>query len=67
MKLRGWLFEPTGFHVRGPQHEADDGSFGPIIGIQKVSSDREALDLMNDTSYGLQPLFIVAMGTGLEV
>ena len=28
-------------------------SFGPIIGIQKVSSDAEALALMNDTRYGL--------------
>jgi acyl-CoA reductase-like NAD-dependent aldehyde dehydrogenase len=28
-------------------------SFGPIIGIQKVASDDEAVDLMNDTRYGL--------------
>ena len=28
-------------------------SFGPIIGIQKVASDDEALALMNDTRYGL--------------
>jgi acyl-CoA reductase-like NAD-dependent aldehyde dehydrogenase len=28
-------------------------SFGPIIGIQKVSSDDEAVALMNDTRYGL--------------
>ena len=28
-------------------------SFGPIIGIQKVSGDAEALQLMNDTRYGL--------------
>jgi len=30
-----------------------DESFGPIIGIQKVKSDDEALALMNDTRYGL--------------
>ena len=30
-----------------------DESFGPIIGIQKVDSDDEALALMNDTRYGL--------------
>src|SRR5690606_22990712 len=30
-----------------------DESFGPIIGIQKVGSDREALSLMQDTEYGL--------------
>ncbi|MCB1315432.1 MAG: aldehyde dehydrogenase family protein, partial [Leptospiraceae bacterium] len=28
-------------------------SFGPIIGIQKVSDDYEAIRLMNDTRYGL--------------
>jgi acyl-CoA reductase-like NAD-dependent aldehyde dehydrogenase len=28
-------------------------SFGPLIGIQKVGSDDEALALMNDTRYGL--------------
>lgn len=28
-------------------------SFGPIIGIQKVSGDKEAVNLMNDTRYGL--------------
>ncbi len=30
-----------------------DESFGPIIGIQAVADDAEALDLMNDTDYGL--------------
>lgn len=28
-------------------------SFGPIIGIQKVKSDAEAIERMNDTEYGL--------------
>jgi acyl-CoA reductase-like NAD-dependent aldehyde dehydrogenase len=28
-------------------------SFGPVIGIQRVASDEEALRLMNDTRYGL--------------
>jgi len=28
-------------------------SFGPIIGIQKVTGDIEAVQLMNDTAYGL--------------
>jgi len=28
-------------------------SFGPIIGIQKVADDDEAVRLMNDTEYGL--------------
>jgi acyl-CoA reductase-like NAD-dependent aldehyde dehydrogenase len=30
-----------------------DESFGPIIGIMKVRDDQEAIQLMNDTSYGL--------------
>jgi len=28
-------------------------SFGPVVGIQKVSSDEEAIRLMNDSPYGL--------------
>ena len=30
-----------------------DETFGPIIGIQKVSSDEEAIELMNDSEFGL--------------
>jgi len=30
-----------------------DESFGPLIGIQRVSGDEEAVGLMNDTPYGL--------------
>jgi acyl-CoA reductase-like NAD-dependent aldehyde dehydrogenase len=30
-----------------------DESFGPIIGIQKVTDDEEAVRLMNDSDYGL--------------
>lgn len=28
-------------------------SFGPVVGIQKVASDKEAVSLMNDSDYGL--------------
>ncbi|KAF8908592.1 succinate semialdehyde dehydrogenase [Gymnopilus junonius] len=28
-------------------------TFGPVVGIQKVKSDEEALELMNDSPYGL--------------
>lgn len=28
-------------------------TFGPVVGIMKVESDREAVDLMNDSPYGL--------------
>ena len=30
-----------------------DESFGPVVGIMKVSSDKQAIDLMNDSAYGL--------------
>ena len=40
-------FELT--NCRGLQEE----TFGPVVGIQKVSSDEEALKLMNDSPYGL--------------
>ena len=50
----GNAFEPTVF--TDVNHTMDlmvEESFGPIIGIQKVSGDTEALALMNDTRYGL--------------
>lgn len=50
----GWYFGPTVIA------DADHGmrvmrqeSFGPIIGIMKVSGDEQALELMADTDYGL--------------
>lgn len=47
-------FEPTVFsNVNHTMALMREESFGPIIGIQKVSSDEEALRLMNDTRYGL--------------
>ena len=30
-----------------------DESFGPVVGIMKVSSDEEAIALMNDSQFGL--------------
>jgi acyl-CoA reductase-like NAD-dependent aldehyde dehydrogenase len=50
----GNWFEPT--VLARVDHTMDvmrEESFGPIIGIQKVSGDAEALALMNDTRYGL--------------
>jgi acyl-CoA reductase-like NAD-dependent aldehyde dehydrogenase len=32
-------------------------SFGPVIGIQKVADDAEAVRLMNDTEYGLTAVY----------
>ena len=36
-----------------PCFAKQEESFGPVIGIQSVSSDEEALALMNDSPYGL--------------
>jgi acyl-CoA reductase-like NAD-dependent aldehyde dehydrogenase len=50
----GHWFEPT--VVTGVDHTMAlmrEESFGPVIGIQKVADDAEALALMNDTRYGL--------------
>jgi acyl-CoA reductase-like NAD-dependent aldehyde dehydrogenase len=50
----GWWFEPT--VLTGVNHTMDvmrEETFGPVIGIQKVGSDDEAVELMNDTRYGL--------------
>ncbi len=50
----GNWYPPTVF--TGVNHDMDlmrEESFGPLIGIQKVSGDDEAVALMNDTRYGL--------------
>lgn len=50
----GNWFEPTVF--TGVDHTMllmREESFGPVIGIQKVGGDAQALALMNDTRYGL--------------
>jgi acyl-CoA reductase-like NAD-dependent aldehyde dehydrogenase len=50
----GNWYAPTVFsHVDHTMDLMREESFGPIIGIQKVSGDAEALTLMNDTRYGL--------------
>jgi len=50
----GHWFEPTVFsHVDHRMALMREESFGPIIGIQQVADDDEAVRLMNDTEYGL--------------
>lgn len=50
----GYFFEPTVFvNVNHTMDVMMEESFGPIIGLQKVESDEEAIQLMNDTPYGL--------------
>jgi acyl-CoA reductase-like NAD-dependent aldehyde dehydrogenase len=51
---KGNWFEPTVFaEVDHSMALMRDESFGPIIGIQAVAGDDAAVDLMNDTEYGL--------------
>ena len=53
-KIKGNYFEPTVLiNVNNQMAVMRDESFGPIIGIMKVSSDEEAIQLMQDTDYGL--------------
>src|SRR5439155_12435834 len=50
----GSYFEPTVLvDVDHRMEIMREESFGPVIGIQEVSGDDEALALMNDTRYGL--------------
>ena len=51
---KGFYFEPTVLsNVDHSMKVMVDESFGPIIGIQKVKDDAEAIGLMLDTPYGL--------------
>ena len=50
----GYFFEPAVLvDVSHDMKIMRDESFGPVIGIQKVGSDGEAVELMKDTAYGL--------------
>jgi len=54
MDRKGYYFEPT--VVINASHQMSlmrDESFGPVIGIMKVKDDKEAIQLMQDTEYGL--------------
>ncbi len=54
VQQKGNWFEPTVFvDVNHKMALMKDESFGPIIGIQKVKNDAEAVALMNDSEYGL--------------
>ncbi|PCI37479.1 MAG: aldehyde dehydrogenase [Elusimicrobia bacterium] len=51
---KGNYFEPTVLtHCTHKMNVMREETFGPLIGIQKVSSDVEAIRLMKDTEYGL--------------
>jgi acyl-CoA reductase-like NAD-dependent aldehyde dehydrogenase len=53
-RLPGQAYAPTVLtDVNHTMTLMREESFGPVIGIQKVASDDEAVALMNDTPYGL--------------
>jgi acyl-CoA reductase-like NAD-dependent aldehyde dehydrogenase len=51
---KGYYFEPTVLtDVTNDMLVMQEESFGPIIGIMKVKDDIDALNMMQDTDYGL--------------
>ncbi|MCS6823514.1 MAG: aldehyde dehydrogenase family protein [Cytophagaceae bacterium] len=51
---KGYYFEPTVLvEVNHEMRIMREESFGPVIGIMKVKDDEHAIELMNDTEYGL--------------
>lgn len=51
---KGYFIQPTVLvHVNHDMKIMKEESFGPVTGIQKVKDDNEALQLMQDTEYGL--------------
>lgn len=51
---KGYYMEPAALiNVNHSMHIMKEESFGPVTGIQKVSSDAEAIELMQDSEYGL--------------
>src|SRR6185295_3503610 len=50
----GYYFEPRVLtEVNHTMEVMREETFGPLIGIQRVNGDAEAVALMNDTEYGL--------------
>ena len=50
----GYYFEPTVLvDVNNEMKVMTEESFGQVVGIQKVTDDNEAIQLMQDTPYGL--------------
>lgn len=51
---KGYFIEPTVLtNVNHSMQVMTEESFGPVIGVQKVKDDAEAIALMLDTTYGL--------------
>jgi acyl-CoA reductase-like NAD-dependent aldehyde dehydrogenase len=64
---KGYYFEPTVLtDVTNDMLVMQEESFGPIIGIMKVRDDAEALNMMQDTDYGLTASVYTASQTKAE-
>lgn len=51
---KGRFYSPTLLvNVDSTMDIMNEESFGPIVGVQRVSSDEEAVKLINDSNYGL--------------
>jgi acyl-CoA reductase-like NAD-dependent aldehyde dehydrogenase len=54
LERKGWYYDPTVLvDVNHQMQVMREESFGPVIGIQVVSDDDQAVRMMNDTEYGL--------------
>lgn len=54
LQQKGYFVQPAVLvNVDHSMKIMTEESFGPVVGIQKVKSDDEAADLMQDTGYGL--------------
>jgi acyl-CoA reductase-like NAD-dependent aldehyde dehydrogenase len=54
VKAKGYFIEPAVLvNVNHSMSLMKEESFGPVVGIQKVKDDDEAVQLMQDTEYGL--------------
>jgi betaine-aldehyde dehydrogenase len=63
----GFFYLPTLFTgCRGDMEIVKEESFGPVITVEKFSSDDEALRLANDTEYGLSAGFWTGSPSRIE-
>lgn len=51
---KGYFFEPTLIAVDSNEHKlAQEEIFGPVLTVIKVTDDQQAIDIANDSEYGL--------------
>lgn len=51
---KGWFYEPTVFTNVKPEHRiAKEEIFGPVLSVLRIKTLEEAIDVLNNTVYGL--------------